>query len=971
MVAAGVRVGVLGALEVWRGDEAVLIGSPKQRRVLAALAVHAGQVVSIDRLADMVWSGDPPPSVAETLRNYVARLRSSLGSDAILTRAPGYLLGPTVAVDDVEFAADPVAGLPLWRGRPYAEFADEEWARPSVVRLEELYATAREHQVEGLLAVSRVDEAVAAAEELCASAPFRERAHGLLMQALARQGRVTEALRVFDAFRRFLADETGLSPSQSLAEVERAVLQSDVYCASGVGGDVPARLASGAALGNLPNPRTSFVGREREVGELAVLLGEARLVTLTGVGGVGKTRLALQVATTVSNRFQHGAWLVELAGVRDPKLVADSIGAAWGISSRPDVDLVQAVTGFVQSRELLLVLDNCEHLLGAVSALVRTLQAACPTLFVLATSREGLGVAGERLISVAPLDLPNSADRTGVLQSDAVRLFVHRAVAVKADFVVTDANASSVAEVVRHLEGIPLALELAAARVQVLSPAQIAQRLDRQFRLLSGGERDAIERHATLRAAIDWSYELLSLDEQRLLARLSVFAQGCSLEAVDAVCSMSDRDAFDTLDLLSALVARSLVKVDDTDWGERRYQLHEMIRQYAEEQLDSVERVAVGDRHASFYLDFVEAAAKGARGPNEMRWLAQIEPELENIRSGMTWAIAHGDDVTADRYLWAGMEAERGSLAAVILREAEAVLTLPGSDALARNPRVLVAGALAAVHRGNWQRAEVLCSRALDAVQEWNDEVIGWAAVVRASVALATDNPQRAIEFHTLALGCFRRFASPYHLVRVLSVLATTRAASGDVGTGIQEAEEAVAIARRVGNLGLTSAAIAALAHVLVDSQPNRSRLLISESIELAHLRGAIDEHALVMNLVTCTTLGEHEQVLLMSAPAIDRGFTATVRFAICLEAVASALAASAPVAAAMLQGQVDKLVPNFASAPRSRSEICRQRATATIETCLETTRVTDLRKQGAAMSQDEAATFALQAITQTNTPKD
>jgi pentatricopeptide repeat protein len=965
-----VRVGVLGALQVWRGDEALVLGSPKQRRLLAVLAVHAGEVVSIDRLADMVWSGDPPPSVVETLRNYVARLRASLGSDAILTRAPGYVLGPTVVVDDVEFAADPVAGLPLWRGRPYAEFADEEWARPSVVRLEELYASAREHQVEGLLAASRVDEAVAAAEELCASAPLRERAHGLLMRGLAKQGRVAEALRVFDAFRTFLADETGLSPSQSLAEVERAVLKMDAYRTSGASDDFPASLASDVPPGNLPNPRTSFVGREREVGEVAALIGDERLVTLTGVGGVGKTRLAMQVATTVSSRFQHGAWLVELAGVRDPNLVTDAIRATLGISSRPDVGLVQALTGFVQSRELLLVLDNCEHLLGAISTLVRTLQAACPTLVVLATSREGLGVAGERLISVAPLELPSSTDRIDVLQSDAVRLFVDRAIAVKADFTVTDANANSVVEVVRRLEGIPLALELAAARVQVLSPAQIAQRLHRRFRLLSGGERGAIERHATLRAAIDWSYELLSSDEQRLLARLSVFAQGCSLEAVEAVCSATDGDAFDTLDLLSALVARSLVKVDDTDWGERRYQLLEMIRQYAEEQLDPAERISISDQHAAFYLEFVEAAAKGARGPEELRWLPQTDSELENIRSAMTWAIARGDDVTAQRYLWAGVEAERGTLAAALLREAEAVLALPGSDSLARNPHVLVAGALAAAHRGDWQRAEVLCSRALNGVHESNDEVIGWAAVVRAGVALATDNPQRAIAFHALALRCFRRFASPYHLVRILMVLATTRAASGDVGPAIEEAEEAVTIARRVGNLGLISAAIAALAHVLADSQPQRSRLLIAESIELAHIRGAIDEHALVMTLVTCTTLGEHEQVLLMSAPAIDRGFTATVRFAICLEAVASALAASAPEAAATLQGQVDKLLPNFVSAPRSRSEICRQRASAVIETCLGMSRITDLRAVGACMSQDEATAFALHAITKANTTR-
>ncbi len=247
---------------------------------------------------------------------------------------------------------------------------------------------------------------------------------------------------------------------------------------------------------------------------------------------------------------------------------------------------MDTLAGYLRAKELLLVLDNCEHLLGAVVELVRTLEERCAGLVVLSTSREGLGIAGERIVAVQSLGLPRSGDRDAVLSSDAARLLVERAVAVKSDFELTDANAAAVAEVVRRLDGIPLALELAAARIPVLSPAQLAQRLDQRFRVLAGGERGAIERHATLRAAIDWSYDLFAADEQRVLARLSVFAGGCSLDAAEAVCSGAGIDDVEVLDLLSALVARSLVVAEDAPSGERRYRLLETIRQYAEERVD-------------------------------------------------------------------------------------------------------------------------------------------------------------------------------------------------------------------------------------------------------------------------------------------------------------------------------------------------------------------------------------------------
>ena len=336
------------------------------------------------------------------------------------------------------------------------------------------------------------------------------------------------------------------------------------------------------------------------------------------------------------------------------------------------------------------MLDNCEHLLGAVVELVRALEERCPGLVVLSTSREGLGIAGERIVAVRSLGLPRSGDRDAVLSSDAARLLVERAVAVKSDFAVTDANAAAVAEVVRRLDGIPLALELAAARIPVLSPAQLAQRLDQRFRLLAGGERGAIERHATLRAAIDWSYDLLAANEQRVLARLSVFAGGCSLEAAEAVCSGAGIDEVEVLDLLSALVARSLVVAEDAPSGERRYRLLETIRQYAEERVDDAERAELRDRHADFYVDFVETAADGLRGPDQLRWLLEVESELENVRAALAWSVATNDAVRAARFL-CSVEGVPSPLARVLLRDAEAILELPGIETIERYPFVLAA----------------------------------------------------------------------------------------------------------------------------------------------------------------------------------------------------------------------------------------------------------------------------------------
>ena len=327
---------------------------------------------------------------------------------------------------------------------------------------------------------------------------------------------------------------------------------------------------------------------------------------------------------------------------------------------------------------------------------------------------------------------------------------------------------------VRRLDGIPLALELAAARIPMLSPAQLAQRLDQRFRLLAGGERGAIERHATLRAAIDWSYDLLDADEQRVLARLSVFVGGCSLEAAEAVCSGAGIDEVEVLDLLSTLVARSLVVAEDAASGERRYRLLETIRQYAEERVDDAERAELRDRHADFYVEFTETAADGLRGPDQLRWVLEIESELENIRTALAWSIAANDAVRAARFL-CSVPPYPSPLTRMLLRDAEAILELPGIETIERYPFVLMVAGAAAVFHGMFERAEQLLQEALDAAGEPNDELASLAFIGRAIIRGGLGDVTGAVRYMERSVSAHRRLGDPSMLGFSLGLLASFR----------------------------------------------------------------------------------------------------------------------------------------------------------------------------------------------------
>src|SRR6266542_3117637 len=356
---------------------------------------------------------------------------------------------------------------------------------------------------------------------------------------------------------------------------------------AGLPADFPPIRTLAERTGNLPVPVSSFIGRERELEQTAAALGEARMVALTGPGGVGKTRLALQVASQVVGRFGDGAWLCELAPIRDPAGVDDAVAAVFSVTARAGQSTREALVEFLRGKELLLVLDNCEHLIEGVAALAGALARACERLVILATSREALWIEGERLVPVPPLGVPGvDADLAAITDAEAVRLFAERAAAVKPGFQVTADNAAAVAAVVRRLDGIALAVELAAARAPAMTAPELARRLERSFAVLAAGRRGAVARHQTLRAVIDWSFELLAGPEQALLARLAVFAGGATLEAVEAVCGGEGIDPGAVFEVLAALVARSLVVAEEKGPG-TRYRLLETNRQYAEERLEA------------------------------------------------------------------------------------------------------------------------------------------------------------------------------------------------------------------------------------------------------------------------------------------------------------------------------------------------------------------------------------------------
>ncbi|OIK24022.1 AfsR family transcriptional regulator [Streptomyces malaysiense] len=619
--------------------------APRLRTLLAALALRPGRTAGPDTLVQEIWADAPPQDAPAALQALVGRLRRTLGKEAVTSTPGGYRL--EAAEDDVDLyvferltrtgtealaGGDPATAhralttaLALWYGPALADLPDRTAAtRPEALRLEATRARAA-----AALALGRARDLVPELRELTAAHPYDEPLHALLIRALADTGRPADALAAYESARRTLADTLGTDPGPELCSLYAELLAREPRPAP----PLPAR------RGNLRPRLTSFVGREGELEAVRADLRRSRLVTLTGPGGSGKTRLAEEAAAALAP-----AWLAELAPLDQPDAVPGAVVSALGLREtvllNPELipqqsDPTALLIEYCAPRAELVVLDNCEHVIDAAAALAETLLTHCPHLTVLATSREPLGVPGESVRPVEPL-----------VPEQAHRLFAERAKAVRPDADVVLGDTAAVAEICRRLDGLPLAIELAAARLRLLTPRQIADRLDDRFRLLTSGSRTVLPRQQTLRAVVDWSWDLLDERERTVLREVSVFAGGWDLAAAEAVCTGP------AADLIGALVDKSLVVAAPGGADGMRYRLLETIHEYAAERAAEApgQRAAAELRHRAWARALVEEADPLLRSAGQLHWISRLESDLDNIRAAL------------DRAVRAGQEAEAGAL---------------------------------------------------------------------------------------------------------------------------------------------------------------------------------------------------------------------------------------------------------------------------------------------------------------------
>ncbi|MFF4624431.1 BTAD domain-containing putative transcriptional regulator [Nonomuraea jabiensis] len=788
------RFGVLGPLAVWTADgEPVKVPEVKVRALLADLLIHAGRPVSADRLIEDLWGDRPPANASGALRVKVSQLRRAVGG-LVAYRAPGYvlhvepssmdaglfetLIGRAQRASGPEERAELLReALGLWRGDAYAEFADEPFALAAVARLGEQRLAALEELAEARLGLGEHVLLAAELASLVAEHPLRERLRAAHVRALYLAGRQSEALTGYEELRRRLSEELGLDPGPELAALHQAILRQD-----------PSLGPAARPRGNLPAPLTSLVGRDEAVAEVRSLLRAGRLVTLTGPGGVGKTRLALAAASGTGG----DGWLVELAALRPRPAevemaevevaeldVAEAIAGVLGLRDdtagpgAPHEGAVERIAGALAGRQTLLVLDNCEHVVEQVAALAGRLLRAAPGLRILATSQESLRIEGEVLWSVPPLT-----------REAAVELFAARA-GVEPD--------ADVAEICARLDGLPLALELAASRMRALTPRQLADRLDDRFRLLASGLRGAPARQRTLRAMIDWSWELLTGPERVVLRRLAVHADGSTLEAAEEV---SADPGVDVLDVLARLVDRSLVVRVRAPGAEPRYRLLESVAAYCLERLaEAGELDEVRLRHAAYYTALAERAEPYLRGHGQRDALALLDAESANLRAALETAVRLARPGTAVRLVnaMAWYWVLRGRLGEG-QRALEAALSVPDAAGPgAAQARVWLAGLRMLAGRLQPPGPEVfeaIEGRSARARARW---FIGYAMFGYDDLSVSGALVEQALE-------TFQELGDTWGTGAALNVLARYAATRGDLAALRRDGERGLALFRELGD---------------------------------------------------------------------------------------------------------------------------------------------------------------------------
>ncbi len=704
------------------------------------------------------------------------------------------------------------------------------------------------------------------------------------------------------------------------------------------------------------------------------------------MGGVGKTRLALQVAGEVLPRFREGAWLCELAAVRDPDGVVAAVAAVFGVTARAGRSLQESLIEFLGTKQLLLVVDNCEHLLEAVGDLLESIERSCAGVVVLATSREGLALDGERVVPVPSLPAPPAnAELDAVAQADSVRLFVERARGADPDFALSAANKAAVVQVCRRLDGVPLAIELAAARITAMSPAELARGLDHRFETLAGGRRRAVQRHQTLRAAIDWSYDLLAEPERRLLARLAVFAGGCTRDAAETVCNGEPIDRTRVFDLLAGLVARSLV-VAERGGDTTRYRLLETIREYGEERLTEHEETeTLRRRHAEYYTDLAGAISNEIGGPQQIELARRLADEHENLLSAMNYAIDANDADLALR-LVRNMPIATLQVGYVTVLPVDPVLQLADASEHPLYPFALAIAAIEAQNRGDQQAAEAHCRHALEADERLgsdpNRPIEMIVANMRSAVSYAAGALLDAASHMEHAVDIARTTDHPA-LCSLLGSAAMYRTMAGDNDTAVHLATDGLALARQQGAPTPIFICLTALAGALADTDHERARRFLREALELEARLDYETWAELTQATLISARLQEWDQALLLASRSIRHLHWLGNRplLAAMFNIVARILAQTGAERAAVIQGAAHSFATTttpaataLSSPPSQTSPSDRPRATtatsfvtqlrrettALLQDVLGEQRLHELRAQGQAMNTDDAVAYVL-----------